>query len=277
MKKLLLAAGIAASAVCAPSTTFAHDSADMTDVPATIVEALSDLAQRNRLLMLGEMHGSREVPSLVLATTKRLLDENQAVVVALEMPERMQSSLTEVMVAEHDEKPRADMLADEFWTWRDGRSSKAMLALIEGLRDLRQSGADVAILPFDANVTPDMSAEIREKTMATNLRQGFREHQDARFIVLAGNYHARLKKGAPWSADHEFMAYQLRDLKPNALNVTAPIGRVWVCNPECGYYSFGVGRPMGKPAIELFDALSDAGYSGEVVLPSFSASPPASP
>jgi hypothetical protein len=276
MKNPTLVGVLVLASMFATKAVPANDVPDI-EISTVIVDQLADLSQSHRLLMLGEMHGSRELPALVLATAGRLLDKKQPVVVALEMPERLEPIMTDMLTVDAPEKARSVMLADAFWSrsTQDGRSSQAMLALIDGLRLLRQGGGNIHLLPFDADVTDDMNAKTREDRMAENLRDAMRGHSDARFIVLVGNYHARIQKGAPWDAEQAFVAYQLRDLEPLTLNVTAPTGSVWVCNPDCGNYEFGVGKAPAQPKLDVFGALSDIGYAGEVTLPSLSASPPA--
>jgi hypothetical protein len=245
------------------------------DTLPAMTAGVVDLTARHRLVIVGEVHGSMEVPALILDVARRVTDDPALqLVVALEMPDRMAPALDRFLTDKDPAGAQAEIMADAFWTWRDGRSSQAMLALITGLRELGRDGRSVSIVPFDASDTQGDAAKLRDANMAVNVRRVLREQPQSRILLLTGNYHARTTVGAPWDADLEHMAYLLRDERPLTLDARSPTGSVWVCNPDCGVYEFGKQAPPADAGVRLFDTPSDAGYHGEIVFPRFTASPP---
>lgn len=265
-----IAAGVA---LCAAMTISARS--ESLPTPPALTTSLVELSSNYRLVIVGEVHGSQEVPALILdAAREATKGDAQPLIVALEMPDRMASALDRFLTDDDPARARADMLADEFWTWRDGRSSEAMLALVTGLRDLKRDGRSISVVPFDASDTKGDAASQRDANMAINVRRLLADHPDSRILLLAGNYHARIAKGAPWDAQLEHMAFLLRDEQPLTLDARAPTGSVWVCTPDCGVYEFGKEAKPADASVRVFDALSDTGYRGEIVFPRFSASRP---
>jgi len=267
----LIAAIVCPAAVAAPGEPNAKDGS------ASLTSGVVDLMSRHRLVIVGEVHGSVQVPTLVLDVARKATESlaGKELIVALELPDRMAPALASFLTDEDASESRAKILADAFWTWRDGRSSDAMLGLIDGLRELRRHGASVSIEPFDSSNVEGAAGKLRDSHMAANVRRLLREQPESRILLLAGNYHARMAKGAPWDAELEHMAYRLRDEQPLTLDARAPTGSVWVCTPDCGVYEFGKQAPPADASVHLFDALSETGYRGEIVFPRFTASPPA--
>jgi hypothetical protein len=264
------------AALTSPAAMTAPSGSNATDGSASLTSGVVDLISRHRLVFVGEVHGSVEVPALILDVARKATDSpaGKELVVALELPDRMAPALAGFLTDEDPSESRAKIMADPFWTWRDGRSSEAMLALIDGLRELRRHGASVSIEPFDSSNVEGEAGKLRDSHMAANIRRLLREQPESRILLLAGNYHTRMAKGAPWDADLEHMAYLLRDEEPLTLDARSPTGSVWVCNPDCGVYEFGKQAPPADAGVRLFDTPSDAGYHGEIVFPRFTASPP---
>lgn len=76
------------------------------------------------------------------------------------------------------------LLASDFWQQgRDGRSSRAMLALIEGLRVLKHAARPVDLFAFDDQPGTELE---RNVAIATGLRRSREAHPDTRNIALMG-------------------------------------------------------------------------------------------
>lgn len=71
------------------------------------------------------------------------------------------------------------------------------------------------------------------------------------------------------------MGWHLRDLSPLSIDVAAPTGSSWVCNPDCGIYKFGADRAPGDGVLRIGKVTDENGYLGTLKLPRFTASPPA--
>ncbi|MFI3487676.1 hypothetical protein, partial [Klebsiella pneumoniae] len=97
-------------------------------------------AGEHRLLVLGEFHGTRETPLLV----RQLVDDysrNGPVLLALELPRAENPVLRDYLESDGGARARRHLHGRAFWTVRDdqhdGRRSRDMLAMIEGLRVLK--------------------------------------------------------------------------------------------------------------------------------------------
>lgn len=260
---------VLAAVLCwGPAAAAEPDGAD----PALVAQ-LADLVLQRSPVILGEIHGTAEVPALVGEVVARVLAGGGPLLLALEIPSSHQDQLDRYLASAGSQADRAALFGHRFWGFRDGRSSVAMLALLDRARDLRASGLALEVLAFDV-AEPDAGRD-REAVLAANLAAALRRVDRPPVLVLTGNLHARKAIGNPFDPTLELMAWQLREFRPLTLNVKAPTGSAWVCAPECGERRLGTGTTPGRPALQLFDTPSSQGYDGEVTLARFSASAPA--
>lgn len=262
----LAAAAVSAStAAAATAPTRAGDHPDLARALAALVPT--------RTVILGEIHGTAEVPALVGDVVAAVLADGGPLTLALEIPSSHQAGLDRYLASAGTAADRQALFGHRFWGFRDGRSSVAMLELLDRVRRLRADGHALDVLAFDVAEPGDPA---REATLAANLGAALRRPGRAPVLVLTGNLHARKAIGTPFDPSLELMAWRLRDLEPLSLNIRAPTGSAWVCAPDCGVLQLGAGRDPGTPALRLFDAPSDTGYDGEVTMARFTASLPAS-
>lgn len=264
---LLIAAITAASAGRAVA-----DGQAFGELPGRIAAAMDSHSP----VILGEIHGTAEVPALVAAVLASRLAAGGAVTLALEIPDSHQAAL-DAWLDDAARGPAAPALAGHpFWSYQDGRSSVAMLDLLEQVRRWRQAGAAVDLLAFDVP-DPSVAGALRERHMADRLEQALAKPQAPPMLVLTGNLHARRVVGNPFDPDLELMAWHLRDRPALTLDVRALAGSAWICAPGCGARELGVAGPAPATGLRLFGQASAQGYDGELVLPRFTASPPAFP
>src|SRR5271156_2189012 len=103
------------------------------------IPGLSTLLNRQGLhfVGIGDLHGTEELPAFFGQLVEGAAARREVTVV-LEYPERYRRDLDRYLASSGDEAARKAFLATDFWTkWRDGRSSKAMFALVEKLRTLQ--------------------------------------------------------------------------------------------------------------------------------------------
>ena len=249
------------------------------------VAALAKQSATSRLMIIGELHGTSEVPALVAQLAERVsarkdgAGKAQPVVLALEW-QGHETGHQAYLASDGTAADRQRLLASPFWTnaWQDGRASEAMLALLESVRVLARSGRPVQLATFD--MEKGQIASDRDAGMAHNLRAIVQANPDARIIALAGNYHARQRPGAPWNPDMRFMANYLADLAPYSVDVDAQRGSHWGCfgatPSDCKSFSFG-GDVKGEARLGLYtdSALAKNGYNQGLRLARLTASPPA--
>lgn len=229
-------------------------------------------------LLLGEVHGTEEAPRAVARLTCRAFRHTNEVTVALEIPRAERARLQAYLAGEGTAAERTALLAGAFWTraMQDGRSSEAMLRLIEDLRTLHADHPGLSVVAIDDRDHP----EGRDQAMAEGLAEARREGPDALLMALTGNVHNRLTIG---DADYRPMGWRLRQRLPDAdvlaLELTYQAGSAWVCTgsdpDDCGVRQLS-GTSGGEHGISLFEG-AQSRYSGAWPLGPVSASRPANP
>lgn len=246
--------------------------------PDRVVESAARdlLAQADALrpLLIGEIHGTQETPALLASMLRQ--GSGRPWLLGLEIPRQEQERIDAFLRSDGGARARAALTGGAFWTreLQDGRSSEAMLQLIDAVRALRRSGRDIHVVCFDDLAEGDGAGD-RDARMAQALRDALATERHRRAVALMGNYHARIGRGAPWNAQQEFLGWHLRDLSPLSVDVGAPTGSSWVCNPDCGVYRFGADRAPGTATLRMAVQPDANGFVGTLALPRFSASPPA--
>ncbi|HKV09251.1 MAG TPA: hypothetical protein VJ725_13995, partial [Thermoanaerobaculia bacterium] len=237
------------------------------------VPGLEPLLVSGNVLLLGEMHGTEQSPRFVAAVACQGLRKGLPVTVGLELPRGQEPAAVAYLASEGTAKDREALLATDFWTrsYQDGRTSQAMLGLIEELRRLSRAGLPVRIRWIDIDA-PDPE---RDRRMAERLAEAVAERPADLFVVLAGNYHTRQAKGAPWNKEFSPMGLHLTQLAPKArvisLDSSYTDGETWAClqteaapDGECKVWPMkGKGKPEGPfPRVVLGSGLDANGYSG---------------
>ena len=200
-----------------------------------LVAAVAD----HRLVLLGEMHGTREIPMLVGDVVERM-SRSEPVLLALEIHSGEHARLAAYMDGDGSAAQRESLRKSPFWSVaperNDGRRSEDMLDLVERVRGLRESGRDVAILPFDVSGGVSRGSQWRDQAMAAHLRSAYGALPRGRLLALTGNVHAmRERPGyAPPQLQEPRGAY-LQDLAPLSVEISAREGAFHACTVDgCG-------------------------------------------
>jgi len=225
----------------------------------------------DRLVLLGETHGTREIPDLVASLVADYAAEGP-VLLALEMPRSEHAALSQYLISDGGDAARAALRATAFWTvtgnQHDGRRSEDMLDLIEAVRALRDEGRDVAFVPYDVERGFDrVDGDARDAAMARHVRAAYAALPRGRLLVLAGNVHAMLRKPEHAPAQMPVpMGEHLHDLAPYSARIDARAGQSWACrDARCG--------PLPVVAMATEDGAPTGifarVYDLQVLLPSF--------
>jgi len=226
-------------------------------------------------ILIGEMHGTNEMPAFTSNLACHLLTQKQAVTVALELPH----SWTAAMQQTSDLRMA---LKQAGWNsyWQDGRTSAAMLQLIETVTALRATGADISLLAFDVDEPPADGK--RDHAMAARLQQAIQQQPERVYVVLTGNLHARNKHDS-----HPFAKEPMALLLAHALPIRRQLsllghynnGTAWACFADAGC---GAQPLTGKTQSTLHGIagwrdpeLTAIGYDAAFYLGTISASAPA--
>lgn len=250
--------------------------------PCPSIAGEDTILRPGAVVLLGELHGTNEAPRAVAGLVCHAVEKKIAVTVALELPRSESAGVATYFASGGTESDRGALLAGAFWQrdYQDGRTSAAMVDLLEALRALRAAGHDVRAVLID-----DPTAEGgREQAMAGAIAAAVEQAPGRLLVALTGNIHNRLTRGTPWNAEHEPMGFLLARAHPDldivSLALTSSGGTAWICNsgsPEdCGARK--VGGKDAAAGIEILPAEPDAEerpVSGRWHLGAITASPPA--
>lgn len=230
--------------------------------------------RQGALLWFGELHGTVESPRFVtdVACHASRLGHVQ---IGLEIPSSEQERIDTYLRSTGTATDREALLDGAFWNVRDGRSSEAMLALMERVRAMRGQNANIEIVAYDG-VDRDRDAAMANAVVAARDVSGV-------FVGLSGNLHSRRVKGAPGDANFVALVAHLveRGIAVTTFDVATNGGTMWACvstspdsEPVCGVHSSGrSGKGEGEPW--SLGPASDESHDGVYRIGVTTASPPA--
>lgn len=245
--------------------------AEEIDIPKTVQDA--------RVIVLGEVHGTAQIPALAAALLCRLAQPATSVLLALEIPSEQQVAIDAfVDGGASDDFERHNSNA-WFWTrsFQDGRSSSAMLKLISEVRAMRARGADVQVLAFDRGAKQRDPAITRDEVMARNILAAMEKRPGLKVLVLAGNVHAKKTAGSRSDSEFKSATFLLNGTKALSFLMRSAGGDAWVCSGgTCGPRS-GWGSPsavLDRRRLVLDDTVQPD-FDGFFDVGRITASPPA--
>ena len=246
------------------------------------------LTDPGAILLVGEMHGTEEMPEIVGRIACHAARSPAAeVIVGLEMPSDNQPAVDAYLAGDGGDLTVAALLAAPHFASenKDGRNSAAMLGLIASVRAWRAAGADIEVVCFDAGPGVAKTAAERDAAMAKTLVAAHRERPEATLVTLSGNIHNRTVPGVPWDPAFVPMGVHLREAFPKlvSLDFRSAGGTFWACmgTPD-GKSTCGVNQGRGEdrgpePFVELHAARDDKGFDGVLYVGTTTASEPAAP
>ncbi len=237
------------------------------------------LALERRYIVVGESHGTAEAPA-AFAQMICAAAERGPVTVALELPTAMQPQLDAFLAAPDAAAALAALEGSHFLNPRmnDGRSSEAMLAMMQSVRDLRAAGRDVAFHAFQpSRARPrELSQAWYELDMGHALAGAAYQRPQSKVLVLVGNLHARKSGFARFPEVGLPAAGHLPAADVVTLDVAQQGGEAWNCQQECGVHpSRGVYDADARGVI--LEPSADGAYDGVLALGPSTASPPIRP
>ncbi|MET0401532.1 MAG: hypothetical protein ABW123_03975 [Cystobacter sp.] len=264
------------------------DSSDVVVAPDATLECgvpilgLGKLARAGHVVLLGELHGTRQVPHFVAQSACQVVTQGLPVTVGVEMPDGNQARLEAFIASQGAEEDWAKLMESPFWRspYPDGRNSEGVVSLLEALRRLRAQGQDVRVFAYDH---PPLEGEAREEAMARRVLEVAAASPRRVLLVVSGNLHPRQVKGLPWNGDYQPMGLRVARERRGvySLDIAYKSGTAWICalgaeqKLECGVRPTK-GRDHGdRYFVQLFDARDAQGYQGLFYVGAVSASPPA--
>lgn len=281
----------AAQASAAPSSTELLDElSEQLCGPA--VPGWSEVLTPRSTILLGEIPGTQEVPQLMSGLACDALVRGHPVVLALELPAKEQERIDAFLASDGGVEAQARLLEGFFWNrpLQDGRSSKAMLHLLEEARLLRSAGHPLRVRAIDV---PGLVGAERSVAMAEGVVTARGEARAAVILALVGNLHIVARGDAPPTT----MAGALVAAGEPVISLTLAYSRgtAWNCDDservECGPRSFAADAShfrtwrwatppssafhVRSPSIRRWSSRND-GIDGTFYLDELSASEPAS-
>lgn len=247
--KRLQAGFIVVAMVFAPLTTSLEQNASTKELAGS-------------LILVGEIHGTKEMPRLFGNLAKvTTAATNKPVAVGFELPIALQPLIDDA-IRHH---AAADVIREQIVgrpSWQaihDGRSSEAMLDLICEMVDLAQKSR-LSMFFFDTQESPRDDALGRR--ISTQVREGHYEVT----LILIGNVHANTAPQHPKIPAIHPTGWRLTQegFKVRSFEVGHSGGEAWLCTPECGVHQL-------KP----YATSQEAGYDGLFNVGPISASRPA--
>lgn len=205
----------------------------------SVANELMAAAGEHRAILLGEMHGTQEIPQVVGDVVEHW-SRSEPVLLALEIHASEQRALVDYLDGDGAPASRERLRRRPYWSVsperNDGRRSEDMLDLVERVRGLRAEGRDVAILAFDVANGVSRGSQWRDRAMAANLRSAWDALPNGRLLVVTGNVHAmRLRPDYAPPQMQIPMGVYLQDLRPVSIDIAAAAGAFWACSsPACG-------------------------------------------
>ncbi|MCP3162540.1 hypothetical protein [Myxococcus qinghaiensis] len=251
------------------------------------VEGASSLFSKGGVLLVADPLGTQEVPSVALRMSCEATSTSLPVTLALSIPVSEQPLLERYLASDGGSGAVQELLAGSaFWrrVHQDGRSSRAMLWLVEQARRLRVSGKDVAVAAIDSDKA---HGDEREAQMAESLMNARSKRPQAWTLVLTGSVHARTT-AVSWDGDLEPMGARVARVLPSvrALDVGFQRGTQFTCRysvwdeqVECNVFGISPtleARQSSKQAagVNLFTAPRPDGFHGRLYLGALTASLP---
>jgi hypothetical protein len=251
------------------------------------VSGLAPLLRPGAVVVFGELHGTRESPALVGDALCAAVRAGLPATLALELPVDEQGAIDRYLASAGRRADRAALSAGAFWDreYPDGRSSVAMLGLLERARSLRRAAPGLRVVAF----APPSSLPFprHDGAMADVVGAAARDAAGGVLVVLTGNVHARLSRGTPFDSAFTPMAHLLAAAlgggRVTSLDMAHDGGRAWTCHPAaddpdrfvCDASPFDAKAGAAAWQVTVGAADADAPYSGHYGVGPITASPPA--
>ena len=168
-----------------------------------------------RIILVGELHGSKEPAEFVEGIARTFLKHNREVIIGMEIPATDMQDFIDSGTAESLTKTKFFTKAVDMGTNGDGRANVAWANLLTIFKDSK-----VKYKFFDATLSQYKGgSQNRDSMMYENINSILIENPAAIFIGLCGNYHNIIRPDAYQCP----MAWYLRHASNSALTDTTKI------------------------------------------------------
>lgn len=243
------------------------------------INGLNAVIRPGTVLVMGELYGTVESPAFVLDVACNATAADLPVVVGVELPTGELGRIDAFLDTPGAPEDREALISGPCWQSdpQDGRTSFAMLELIDGLRRLRAAGKSIRVVPFDTGGAGDDQA--RDRGMGQAVAAVAKATADAMTVVLTGNVHSRFTQGRAGNLDYRPMAYvlaqQITEREVITLDVGYGPGSAWNCSPDCGPVEILGNEGDWRWTIYIDETMRPDGHHGRYFVGGVTTSPPA--
>lgn len=219
-----------------------------------------------QFVLFGEYHGTVEMPGVVADALCSAAATRRPTILGIEMDRANQPWLDAWLRSDGGVEARAALLAAPGWSEQGGRTTEAILGLIDAARRLARGGGDVAILAFDPVSIAGTSAA-REAGMAGLLRGAAERRPNSLVIALTGIGHAGRTRWTSYTPSFDALGMLLPRERMLTFAFLRPGGSYWGCQaPDgkrdgCKPYAMPVREPVTPRGVRL-DAAAREGFDG---------------
>ncbi|MBN1204810.1 MAG: hypothetical protein JXB05_07795 [Myxococcaceae bacterium] len=251
------------------------------------VRELNTLLKPRLTMLIGEQLGSSETPRVVGDAACQSAAAGLAVTLGLSIPRTEQERINRYLASPGAPGDQDELLRGPFWRrpYQDGRSSRAIMDLIDRIRSLRTYGLFISVVAYD---TDEATGTARDALLSEVWEKRRKERPEELFIILAGNTHARTVEGTSWDRDFVPMARRLASNDPGMriFDLSYAQGRRWGCdlNRQAKLVCTVVGAspservaaaPGQTPYVKLFAQPTEEGHHGLLYVGALTPSMPA--
>lgn len=253
--------------------------------PCQALQGAAELVSDVDFVVVGEVPGTAEIPPLFLDVVCAAVETARPVIVGIEHGGDNQPALAAYLASDGGPEARAALLEAPAWSVRDGRSSEAMLDLVEGVRSLKAAGKDVALIAFDHVIPEPGTTDAREAAMATSLTEA-QARSGGLVLVLTGQGHADQTAFTRTTPPFPSMVRRLPSARSRSVVIARAPGDIWACRPRqaggpviCGSHAIPPPpQPMIQPVERGIKLADQAGFNGVATAADrLTTSPPARP
>jgi hypothetical protein len=218
----------------------------------------------SRYIIVGEMHGTAETPAWFAELVCTAVADGLRVLVGLEFDAASTVALDTYVASEGSLADREKLLQPRHWLNNespgDGRTSVAMFAMLERLRELQSSGMPISVAGFVGVPLRYTSQTDYEKVLAENLQRATESGGYDKSIVLVGDLHASQAR-LPYASHIDPMAMHLPRGEVLSLRTESTGGHAWHCSPGCSVHPVRGHAATEGPSIVLTE-LHRPAYDG---------------
>ena len=218
-------------------------------------------------LLIGEYHGTIEMPAVAADALCAAASADRPAVLGIEFPLDSQPYIDAYMRSDGGAAARAALLEAPAWKEEGGRSTAAILDLIERARALAAAGRKVTVAAFDKVPSPIVSKE-REEGLAQGLAEAQARVPGSIVVALTGAAHADRQGWVSRTPPFAAAAGLLPQERTVTITFARPGGQYWGCSaPDgnreagCTAYDMPVREPVASRGIVL-DKTLRAGFDG---------------